>query len=293
MIIDSHCHAWKYWPYQNNNEHEPNESGVPNPEIWGNVEQLIYEITRNGVDQATIVSAQIWHNPENNKYISDSVEKYSDKLHQFVDLDSYWSDTYHTSDSDVRLNEFMEKMKIIGFTHYLSHEEDGDWLISPEGRKLFSFAEKNGLIASIACTPRHQENIRKVAEAFPELPILCHHMSLMSSDLKKIDQMEDVMRSSEHENIYLKFSGYNYILGENNRWNFPYSDAMWVYKEAYENFGPRMAWGSDFPVVKFSSTYKQTLEVIRSHCEFISKKDKEMIMGGNLVNLINRRIKFL
>ena len=42
------------------------------------------------------------------------------------------------------------------------------------------------------------------------------------------------------------------------------------YKEAYNNFGPRMVWGSDFPVVKFSSTYKQTLEVIRSNCEFIS-----------------------
>ena len=74
MIIDSHCHAWEYWPYQELNEHEPNESGVPNPETWGNVEQLIYEMNRNGVDRTTIVSAQIWHNPSNNQYIANSVK---------------------------------------------------------------------------------------------------------------------------------------------------------------------------------------------------------------------------
>ena len=113
----------------------------------------------------------------------------------------------------------------------------------------------------------------------------------MSADKSKIGEVEDVMRSSEHKNIYLKFSGYNYVLGEKKRWDFPYSDAMWVYKEAYNNFGPRMVWGSDFPVVKFSSTYKQTLEVIRSNCEFISDKDKEKILGENLNNLINRSKK--
>ena len=278
MIIDSHCHAWKYWPYQELNEHEPNESGVPNPEIWGNVEQLIYEMDRNGVDKSTIVSAQIWHNSSNNQYIANSVKKYPDRLFQFVDLDSNWSETYHTDGADLRLKKFKEELNIIGFTHYLSHDEDGDWLISSEGKKLFDFASKNSLIASIACTPRHQKNIRRVAELFPDLPILCHHMSLMSADKSKIGEVEDVMESSEHKNIYLKFSGYNYVLGENKRWDFPYSDAMWVYKEAYNNFGSRMVWGSDFPVVKFSSTYKQTLEVIRSNCEFIS---------GNFSNFCN------
>ena len=26
MIIDSHCHAWDYWPYQDKNNHEPNHN---------------------------------------------------------------------------------------------------------------------------------------------------------------------------------------------------------------------------------------------------------------------------
>ena len=49
-IIDSHCHAWTYWPY---------EPPVPDPESRGRVEQLLHEMDLNGVDQAFIVCAEI------------------------------------------------------------------------------------------------------------------------------------------------------------------------------------------------------------------------------------------
>ena len=85
-IIDSHCHAWETWPYS---------SDVPDPESRGVVEQLLYEMDLNDVNEAVIVSAQIRHNPENNAYGAAQVEAYPDRLHQFVDLDSFWSQTYH------------------------------------------------------------------------------------------------------------------------------------------------------------------------------------------------------
>ena len=74
MIIDSHCHSWQYWPYQNKNNHEPNQIPVPNPETWGNIDQLNYEMKINNIDYATIVSAQIWHNPNNNNYINGAIK---------------------------------------------------------------------------------------------------------------------------------------------------------------------------------------------------------------------------
>ena len=261
MIIDSHCHAWSYWPYQNTNSHEPSQLPVPNPETWGNVEQLIYEMNNNNVDKATIVSAQIWHNPDNNEYISKSVKKYKDRIYQFADFDSNWSETYHSEGSSERLEKIIEKLDIIGFTHYLG-DDDGSWLYSEEGIKLFKIADKHDLIASIAGAPKHQKSIRKIAEIFPNLPILCHHMSGMNNSNTDLNNINDVLESSKYDNIFLKFSGYNYVIGADRRWDFPYSDALWIYKEAYQKFGSNMVWGSDFPVVKFSSTYKQALEVI-------------------------------
>ena len=54
-----------------------------------------------------------------------------------------------------------------------------------------------------------------------------------------------------------------------------------------------MVWGSDFPVVKFSSTYKQTLEVINKYCNFISEDDKNLILGKNLKKLLIDRGKIV
>ena len=50
MIYDAHCHAWEVWP------HLP---AVPDSETRGTMEQLIFEMDRNGVDKALIVCAEI------------------------------------------------------------------------------------------------------------------------------------------------------------------------------------------------------------------------------------------
>ena len=50
MIVDSHCHAWRRWPYQ---------PPVPDPESRGLVEQLLWEMDRHGVDRAAVVDAAL------------------------------------------------------------------------------------------------------------------------------------------------------------------------------------------------------------------------------------------
>ena len=59
MIIDSHSHAWQTWPYN---------PPVPDASSRGKVEQLLWDMDRNGVDKAVLVCAQIEHNPANNDY---------------------------------------------------------------------------------------------------------------------------------------------------------------------------------------------------------------------------------
>src|SRR5690348_1260468 len=59
MIVDSHCHAWRTWPY---------EPPVPDPTSRGMVEQLLWEMDQNGVEKAVVICARIEHNPDNNDY---------------------------------------------------------------------------------------------------------------------------------------------------------------------------------------------------------------------------------
>ena len=278
MIIDSHCHAWAMWPYL---------PAVPDPESHGTVEQLIHQMDTNGVDRATIVCAQIFQNFNNNDYVAKALKKYPERLEQFADVDSMWSDTYHLPGAASRLEKATERWPMKAFTHYVAAEDDCSWFNSTDGIDFFKVAEQAGLIASIAMSPHHQSELRKVAERHPDLDILCHHMSgLRAHGNDARANLENVTESSKLPNIFLKLSGFHYLT--NTNWNFPYSDTHWVYKECYEAFGTNMCWGSDFPVVKKSMTHLQSIEAFRTHCDFISESDKEAIMGGTLKDLLDR-----
>ncbi len=276
MIIDSHCHSWAYWPYL---------PAVPDPESHGAVEQLIHQMDANGVDRATIVCAQIFQNFDNNDYVAAALTRYSDRLEQFADVDSMWSDTYHTSGAANRLEQAAEKWPMKAFTHYVTGEDDASWFNSPDGIDFFKTAEQLGLIASIALAPHHQGQLRKVAERHPDLNILCHHMSGLRAHGDDVRaSVDNVIESSKLPNIYLKLSGFHYLT--DTPWNFPYRDTRWVYEECYQAFGTNMCWGSDFPVVKKSMTHLQALEAFRTHCDFVTPGDRDAILGGTLDGLL-------
>jgi len=276
-IIDSHCHAWLRWPY---------EPPVPDDEQRGRIEQLLHEMDVNGVDQAVIICAQIERNPENNVYIAQQVERYPSRLYQFADIDSYWSPTYHQPGAADRLRKIVDQWPIVGFTHYLANEEDGSWLYSDEGLAFFQVAADVHLIASIACQPNQQPAIRRLAERFPSLPILCHHLGLVrASEEPPHAGLSQVLASASLPNVYVKLSGLAYCAQV--KWDFPYSDALWVVRAEYEHYGPyRMCWGSDYPVVRFFMTYRQALEAFRAHCTFVPEADQDWILGRTLERLL-------
>jgi predicted TIM-barrel fold metal-dependent hydrolase len=285
LILDSHCHAWSYWPYS---------PAVPDPEQRGGVAQLLHEMDVNGVDQALVVSAQIDHNPENNAYVAAQVSRFPERLHQVVDLDSIWSSTYRTSGAADRLTAMAERWTIKGFTHYLGREDDGSWLVSSDGLALFRAAAELGLVASLSCYPHQQAAVRRVAEQFPYLPILCHHLghpkiggtSSSATPAYADQQLKEILDSARCANIYIKLSGFYYATA--TMWDYPWLDVHETVRAIYEHFGPqRMCWGSDYPVVRFHSTYRQALEVFRAHCTFVPDAEKPLILGVTLHRLLS------
>lgn len=277
MIIDSHCHAWPFWPYQ---------PPVPDPEHRGRIEQLLHEMDVNGVDRAVIVCAEIDRNPENNAYVADQLRRFPARLEQFADVDSMWSPTYHLPGAAERLRRAAERWPIKGFTHYLADEDDGAWLTSEDGLAFFGVARELGLIASISCQPHHQPAIRGVAERFPSLTVLIHHLgAVKANEGPRRPGLREVLASARLPNIHVKLSGFAYCTQVT--WDYPYSDTIPVVRAEYESFGPhRMCWGSDYPVALSSMTYRQALEVFRAHCTFVPPADQAWILGGTLERLL-------
>ena len=106
-----------------------------------------------------------------------------------------------------------------------------------------------------------------------------------ASEATPYPNFHDVLRSSEVPNIYIKLSGFAYV--SQSPWDYPYSDALWMVRKLYEHYGPeRLCWGSDYPVVLGYMTYQHALEAFRTHCTFVSDRDKALILGENLARLL-------
>jgi predicted TIM-barrel fold metal-dependent hydrolase len=276
MIIDSHTHAWEYWPYN---------PPVPDSESRGRVEQLLWEMDCNGVDKAVLVCARIDHNPGNNDYVAACVKQYPHRFIQFADVDCSWTSTYHQPGAAQRLAAAAKKYQLKGYTHYL--KSDYEWFASEEGQKFFEQTAKLGLIASLALGPQWMPALRQLAEQFPAVIFLCHHMAGARADEAPPRQnFQEILKSAAIPNIYIKLSGFHYV--SQVSWDYPYSDTFFLVRQLYENYGSeRLCWGSDYPVVRFSMTYRHALEVFRKHCTFIPEAHKQLILGGNLQRLLN------
>jgi predicted TIM-barrel fold metal-dependent hydrolase len=273
-MIDSHTHAWETWPYQ---------PLVPDAGSRGLVEQLLWEMDRCGVDRAVLVCARIDHNPGNNDYVAACVGRYPDRLVQFADVDCSWTETYHTPGAAARLREAAARYRLKGYTHYL--KQDTEWFESEEGLAFFQATADLKLIASLALGPEWQPALRRLARRFPTVPFLCHHLAGAKAGPDGEAGVREILASAAVPNIHLKLSGFHYAAKV--AWEYPYADAREVVRRLYEAFGPeRLCWGSDYPVVRFSMTYRQALEAFRTHCDFVPPAERGKILGDNLERLL-------
>lgn len=273
MIIDAHCHAWRTWPY---------EPPVPDAESRGSIDALLWEMDRWGIDQAFLVCARIEGNPDNNEYGADAAAAHPDRILQVADVDCTWWPTHHTPGAADRLREAAKRHPIVGFTHYVGQPDD--WFTSPDGLEFFATAAELNLIPSIAAAPAWQPQIREIARRFPTLPILCHHLGGMQVG----EPVEELLRSAEVPNILLKVSGFQYASIDD--WDFPYNAARAQFQPVAEAFGPqRLVWGSDFPASRDKLTYRQAIEVMRTHCDFFDDEAMEWVFGRTLQQILQTR----
>jgi predicted TIM-barrel fold metal-dependent hydrolase len=280
VIVDAHCHAWRTWPY---------EPLVPDPTSRPAVEQLLFEMDQCGVDKAVLVAARIDHNPDNNDYAAYCVRRFPERLYQFADVDCMWWPTYHTPGAAARLDEAVRTYRLRGFTHYVDAADDGSWFASDDGQAFLRTAADLNQIVSIHLPVHLQPLLRQLAEQFPATPFVCHHMAYpVTEDGPEGPALREILASAARPNIHLKLSGFHYAAPVG--WEYPHAPSRFIVRALYDRFGPeRLHWGSDYPVVHWAMTYRQALEVIRSHASaIIPSSDMDRILGSSLEDLLQR-----
>lgn len=274
MIADSHCHAWRQWPY---------EPPVPDPGGHGSIDLLLYEMDACEVERAAVVCARIGGNDDNNDYVAAAAARHPDRLSVIADVDCVWWPDHHQPGAAGRLRETAERLGITGFTHYVRAENDG-WFRSDEGKEFFAVAAELDLVASLAISPAWHADLRAIASAYPTVPILIHHLGMPSGEAG----LAEVLASAQVPGIHVKVSGFHYVSARS--WGFPYADGREMFRRIYDAYGPRrLVWGSDFPASRPHLTYRQSLEVVRTHCDFVPTDAMPAVLGDNLVHILTTR----
>ncbi|HEY5319391.1 MAG TPA: amidohydrolase family protein [Galbitalea sp.] len=281
MLFDAHCHAWRRWPY---------DTGVPDPDSRGSIEALLYEMDTHGVERAAVVCARIgggpggdgFANDDNNDYVARFAAAHPDRITPWVDVDCVWRPEHHTSGATERLRAEIERTGAGGFTHYVRSDANDGWLASVDAGEFFRFAAEAGLIASLALSAAWFDDLRPLAAANPSLPILLHHLSNPASAA----ELDALARFGDLPNIGVKISGFNY--NASRYWDFPYPESQAIFRAIAAGFGAsRLYWGSDFPASRDQLTYRQAIEVVRSHADFLTPEQLAGVLGNNLAALVS------
>ncbi len=79
-----------------------------------------------------------------------------------------------------------------------------------------------------------------------------------------------------------------YPISWGGRWDYPYPEAQKLILELRNLFGAeRLVWGSDMPNVERFCTYKQCLDYVRRHCDFLAEDEMDRVLGGNVRSLFD------
>jgi predicted TIM-barrel fold metal-dependent hydrolase len=71
------------------------------------------------------------------------------------------------------------------------------------------------------------------------------------------------------------------------RWDYPMPQMRATLQKLVERISAdRLIWGTDIPIVLLHWTYRQSLDYIRDYCDFLGRKEMDLVLGGNMGRLM-------
>ncbi len=130
--------------------------------------------------------------------------------------------------------------------------------------------------------------LERLMKRFPDIPGV---VTTMASNLKwptdpeHLDNPRELANLLSLPNVYYEIG---YVLAFDLYEEYPYPQNLKITKAAYEQFGAeKLLWGADMPALMRSCTYRQSLDFVRIHCDFMSEEEKDLVLGGNAARLFN------
>ncbi len=124
------------------------------------------------------------------------------------------------------------------------------------------------------------DEIRRLIKLVPDLKIILSHFAGLSGP--KEDYEARIRIAADSPNAYIDSGGFTF------RQRYPFLQVQESLQAAVEAVGAgKIAWGSDYPRpgLVVDASYKQQLEFITVECDFLSKEQRQQILGGTALQL--------
>jgi len=139
------------------------------------------------------------------------------------------------------------------------------------------------------------DEIKAVLKSFPELKMCLAHLGV--SRLWDPQQkypfpilQKTLSLTEEFQNLTFDLAGLpnaTAFMGKGEE-EYPFTRVQEIIRVACDKAGSdKIMWGSDYPSVLMSCTYKQCVEIVTKHCDFLSNTEKSKIMGENCIKFYN------
>ena len=256
-------------------------------------EFIIAQMDHAGVDMAVLQNCKLYG--KLNDYFAECVKKYPDRFVGTAEINEFEAN----NESEIeKLRYIVEELGFNGLFYEVTKFPEIGQLTAFNDKKFDSFwREVNDLgiavLWNFTSSKTYMDQMRAFsawADRFPDIPSVVT-MGLCLRPFKENGEVKfpkELLEIFKKPNIFIEVV-YPIQVGPVG-WDYPFSEAQKLIKQQYEEFGGRkLVWGSDMPNVERNCTYKQSLTYLTNYCDFIDRKDMELVLGGNIARILKIR----
>jgi predicted TIM-barrel fold metal-dependent hydrolase len=268
-VVDAHAHVWRAAP-----DYPDPGATIVSPVSDVPVALLEEYMDEHEVDRAVLV--QPICAGADNSYVAQLAQTNPHRFAAVCAIDS----ASPTSTEDL---EAWSKRGCRGVRVRPLNPGESDVLDRPSNRSLWECAEKHRLVVSLFAGVGHLVAIRKLARAFPRVPIVIDHMGHPSPARQgQRSDWRELLELAQEPQVFIKVSGYHYFSAE----PYPYRDTLALVRALREAFGARrLLWGSDFPHVLLRCGYRRSRLLPQRLFDFLDSGELAEVMGGTASRL--------
>jgi len=261
-------------------------------DIVATPEQMVAQMDYLGVSKAVLQTGHLYG--KLNTYIARAVQKYPHRFWGLAMVDEWKAD--HPSERRT-VDHAVKELGLHALWFYsvaLRQHRRAEALDDPAFFPFWRHVRKLGIPVFWSVSTSfpgadaymaEMDAFGRWAHRYQDIPVVYTHGLPLGRFTKdgKISVPKEAWRALESKNVLLELL---IPIAQGASWEYPFVEARPFIKEAYERLGPdRLVWGSDMPNVERHCTYRQSLDYLRLHCDFIPKADMEKITGKNTAKL--------